>query len=280
VALRGRKSSDPREGEAAKGPFRWIHAKASRKLRQGRSTAATDSQKSFYPEVSVRPRPPGNPLSASAKESGSVSGSNGAVKTVDNLLGSSQVVVDLGLVLQIKDGVPEAGLAGRKRGIAINFPKQVRSKRLDADPRQRVLMSEPTFNEVVSSLGMARPEAGGLLLGPKNHRAITHFAMDHDATTTSTTFEVNSTRLNKMMKPFLACSLDLKGIVHSHPGGYDRPSTGDLVYLEKLFRNPKNAGEETFFFPIYCDGALRPYVYLPHGSSAADRVRKAKLILF
>src|SRR4051794_34941178 len=58
---------------------------------------------------------------------------------------------------------------------------------VEATPQ--VLISTPVYDEVLSTLGKLAPEAGGLLLGPKNHRAITHFMPDPDAERTASTFE-------------------------------------------------------------------------------------------
>jgi hypothetical protein len=204
----------------------------------------------------------------------------------EELLGSGQVVVDLGLCLKearVLDSQP-AGWDGRLDVVAdlpdpLAWLEELEPRAEHPEPFQ-ILMSEAVHREVLETLGGRLPEAGGLLIGPKNHRAITHFAFLDDAKATPVTFEINATRINEMMRSFVACLLDLKGVVHSHPKGYQSPSGGDLVYLERLFANPKNADADWFFFPIICDGQLHPFVFRPRIQEQSERISPAKIILF
>jgi hypothetical protein len=123
-------------------------------------------------------------------------------------------------------------------------------------------LSRPTHERMIAALASRPPEAGGLLLGPSNHRLVTHFLFDERGRVTPTTWTPDRDWLNASLKPFLGCGIDVKGFCHSHPSGFARPSSGDRDYLLRTLENPRNAAAE-IFFPIFCDGVLHPYVVTP-----------------
>jgi len=130
-------------------------------------------------------------------------------------------------------------------------------------------ISRPVYEEILFALGTRAPEVGGVLLGPKNNRLVTHFIFDEGGQSADTTFTLDHLGLNQIIAPYLSCNLDIKGFVHSHPSGYPRPSTGDREYLARLLSNPRNQTEE-LFFPIQCDGRLQAFIVTP-GSLRVDR---------
>jgi hypothetical protein len=145
-----------------------------------------------------------------------------------------------------------------------------------------VLISEVVYHEVCRTLSQVPVESGGLLLGPKNHRAITHFHLDAKAPRSGVTFHLEGPRLTQELEPFLACAMDLKGIVHSHPTGCSAPSHGDVAYLRTLFSAPENAREEQeqFFCPIFEGTQLHPYVYRPQCGREPERLTAATYTFF
>lgn len=86
---------------------------------------------------------------------------------------------------------------------------------------------------------MHQPERGGALYGPKMQRAVTHFEYDKEGETSSVSY-VPSLRLIENVKTVeTQTGLQFKGIIHSHPRGFDRPSAGDLLAVQSFFRlNP------------------------------------------
>lgn len=144
-----------------------------------------------------------------------------------------------------------------------------------------LLISRAVYFEVGHVLGTLEPEAGGLLIGPKNHPGVTHFELDADAKRTATTFEVDASRVNRMLEPFLHCGLHLKGIVHSHPPGANAPSDGDIQYLRKLFRGKDvNDDGDMFFFPIVERGIFHPFAYRPASAGRREHFTKATVRQF
>jgi molybdopterin/thiamine biosynthesis adenylyltransferase/proteasome lid subunit RPN8/RPN11 len=75
------------------------------------------------------------------------------------------------------------------------------------------------------------PERGGALLGPRGRPFVTAFAPDPDATTTSSSFRPSRALAARVKELERDALLELKGIVHSHPRGVDRPSEQDAREL-------------------------------------------------
>ena len=75
------------------------------------------------------------------------------------------------------------------------------------------------------------PERGGALLGPRGRPFVTTFAPDPDATITSSSFRPSRALAARVKELEAEALLELKGIVHSHPRGLDRPSEQDAREL-------------------------------------------------
>ena len=99
-------------------------------------------------------------------------------------------------------------------------------------------LADWVLRAVDAELGGHPPERGGALLGPRHRPVLTHFVPDPEAVTTSATY-APSRRLDACVKDLeRGAGLELKGIVHSHPHGFDRPSEQDARELaEGLRRN-------------------------------------------
>ena len=97
------------------------------------------------------------------------------------------------------------------------------------NPVVRVLDS--VVRSIEEQIAAHPPERGGALLGPRDCAVITHFLHDDEAETTATTYRPSRT-LNEQVKDLeRGTSLELKGLIHSHPGGLDHPSAQDTREL-------------------------------------------------
>lgn len=142
-------------------------------------------------------------------------------------------------------------------------------------------LTRAVYEEIMKALTSRPPEAGGLLLGPRNHHAVTHFYLDETARATATTFTLDDVGMNRVLKDYKACGIDAKGIVHSHPHGCRAPSNPDLEYVRRLFANPKNAETPEILLPIVCGGKFLPYVITREdGQKHSLKPAPAKLVLF
>ena len=116
------------------------------------------------------------------------------------------------------------------------------------------------YQAVMKLLGEVPPEAGGLLLGPRDTYLVTHFHRDEDGVGTPGTFTLGAKGLNAALKVYKEARLEMKGFVHSHPSRVKAPSVQDLEYAAHLLQNPKNEGADELLLPIYCGGTLYPYI--------------------
>jgi hypothetical protein len=125
---------------------------------------------------------------------------------------------------------------------------------------RRLMMTTSVHGEILERLGTREPEAGGALVGPRNHPIVTHFLFDEGAAVSSTTYTPDHATLNASLPRFREVNLEMKGLVHSHPAGAVLPSPRDVAYVRLAFKNPKNRVEE-YLLPIVCEGRLHAYVF-------------------
>lgn len=148
----------------------------------------------------------------------------------------------------------------------------------EIDSPIRFMMPRAVCDELLQALGGVPPEACGMLLGPRTHPSLlTHFLRDESGHSSPATFRIDGDRMTDAIKPYVSAGLDVKGIVHSHPSGIHRPSSGDVEYLKKLFGNKKNATAPdamAFYFPILSDGQLFHFAY---DRADGDRLKPARL---
>ena len=77
------------------------------------------------------------------------------------------------------------------------------------------------------------------MLGPAGRAVITSFVFDQEAKATRSTYQPSRALAARVRSLEKRTALEFKGIVHSHPGGLDRPSSQDEHELETgLFLNP------------------------------------------
>ena len=119
-----------------------------------------------------------------------------------------------------------------------------------------IVMSTRVRCQIMCTIGARRPESGGILLGPIGSTDITDFYFDGTASCSSATYTPDYVTLNRMMRQvWMPGGLDMKGFVHSHPGGFDRLSHGDLEYIQRLLK--KNSDMSFFAAPIVIPEAFR-----------------------
>ena len=102
--------------------------------------------------------------------------------------------------------------------------------------------SKPVFRitwkalqSVATTIGTLPAETGGALGGDETGEEITRFHFDGTARSSSATYSPDTKLLNQLFKSeWNPHDIRLKGFVHSHPGGYSRPSHGDEIYAEQI----------------------------------------------
>lgn len=139
-----------------------------------------------------------------------------------------------------------------------------------------ICMTQECFLKLMWRLGRGqfRCEEAGLLIGPVGQDLVIDFVEDQHGHSTSASFTLNGKRLTRIVRQLKPRGKEVKGIAHSHPDGVTNPSGGDLRYLSRLFKNPKNDGTQQIIFPIVCRQRLWPYIV-----TAAGEVCTADLVL-
>lgn len=108
------------------------------------------------------------------------------------------------------------------------------------------------LGEVIDAIAVAlttyAPERGGLLFGPKGQKLITHFVSDDDAEHHSVTYTPSASICARSPEIEREHGLEYKGVIHSHPGSMDRPSSPDVTNARKALT--RNAHLSYFMMPI------------------------------
>ncbi len=101
------------------------------------------------------------------------------------------------------------------------------------------LVTDDLMEIVESEVARFPPELGGALLGPRGYPVLTTFVLDRDGHTSSVVY-IPSEGLTERVAAFeQRQGLELKGVLHSHPG-LDRLSGQDVrSFTELLALNPR-----------------------------------------
>lgn len=99
-----------------------------------------------------------------------------------------------------------------------------------------MVVTDIALAEIRARIAVHRPERGGALYGPKDYPLVTHFEFDAEARTTAVSYVPSLRLIESVRSVERETGLKFKGIVHSHPPGYDRPSEGDRESAANLFR--------------------------------------------
>ncbi|MBO3752092.1 ThiF family adenylyltransferase [Streptosporangiaceae bacterium NEAU-GS5] len=103
-----------------------------------------------------------------------------------------------------------------------------------------VVFYDSVLRDIDEHVAAYQPERGGALMGPIGQPVVSLFLPDPHAAATHVTY-TTSDRLRKRVSEVEGADqgLELKGIVHSHPGGMNVPSGGDHVaFADSLRRAP------------------------------------------
>jgi proteasome lid subunit RPN8/RPN11 len=107
-------------------------------------------------------------------------------------------------------------------------------------------------DSVIATLGNViasrEPEVGGALLGVPHSNVVTAFIADPEAQTTGVSYRPSPRLVQEVRAAELRDGLEFRGVVHSHPGGMNFPSSQDVnAFSVGLALNPHLAA---FVAPI------------------------------
>ena len=116
------------------------------------------------------------------------------------------------------------------------------------------------LRDVGADLAALPPERGGALLGLPGRPLITRYEPDPDAASGARSWAPSRTLAARVQNLEREEGLELKGLVHSHPHGLDRPSEQDALEVGEGLR--RNGHLACYLVPIVCEGSPAPQ--LPH----------------
>jgi proteasome lid subunit RPN8/RPN11 len=103
----------------------------------------------------------------------------------------------------------------------------------------KLYIPESVLHEIQTAISDHAPERGGAILGPVGQPIITHFLLDEEAHTSGASYLPSPQLTQRVQQLEMMERLEFKGVIHSHPGGFDRPSGPDeTAMLEGLNLNP------------------------------------------
>lgn len=102
-----------------------------------------------------------------------------------------------------------------------------------------MVITDQVFGQIRTQIAAYAPERGGALYGPRGFPFVTHFEFDPDGLTSAVSYVPSSRLIANVQRVEQETGLQFKGIVHSHPDGFIRPSLGDEQTVGSFFRlNP------------------------------------------
>lgn len=123
-------------------------------------------------------------------------------------------------------------------------------------------MSASVHQQIMGAVGTKSPENGMLLGGDPSDGIIRHVVFDDGAERSAATYSPDHLRLNRLLDEWWRPSgIRFLGFVHSHPGRFARPSSGDLRYADAILK--ANQHLDRLVMPIVTIGprpALHPFV--------------------
>jgi hypothetical protein len=107
----------------------------------------------------------------------------------------------------------------------------------DLSARMSFTITREAYDKIASTVGRRHAETGAVLGGNRAQGLITHVHTDHSAAVSGVTYSPDIRVVNRLLREaWDPAGVDFMGFVHSHPGGYGRPSGGDQIYAERILR--------------------------------------------
>jgi len=97
-------------------------------------------------------------------------------------------------------------------------------------------ITRDAYDQIEQTIGQRHAETGAMLGGSREIGLITTVFLDHSADVSQVTYSPDVSVINKVMRQWDEEGIEFMGFVHSHPGGYGRPSNGDQIYAERILR--------------------------------------------
>jgi len=124
----------------------------------------------------------------------------------------------------------------------------------------KLQITTDAYQSIVTKIGSGIPEKGGILMGQGG--IITDFIFDENAHTTGSTYSLNVSYLNPLIKEMKQQGKQLLGIIHSHPYGCSELSNPDKEYFMSQFKNFPDL--DFMFTPIVFSAKQDEFAFFPY----------------
>jgi proteasome lid subunit RPN8/RPN11 len=130
-----------------------------------------------------------------------------------------------------------------------------------------VFVLDAVLRAIEGAVAVLPPERGGALLGPRGRPLVTRFEPDPEGSGNAVSWRPSRALDARVKAVEREEELELKGLVHSHPPGHDRPSPQDAAEIGEGLRRNGHLG--AYLAPIVTaepEGRLEPHeAALPSG---------------
>ncbi|MCH5314751.1 MAG: ThiF family adenylyltransferase [Eubacterium sp.] len=109
------------------------------------------------------------------------------------------------------------------------------------------IITAQVYEEIRQTIGCRKPEQGGIL-GSSDGVHIDYYYFDKTADRSSASYTMDHKTLNKVIHKWNDNGIQLVGIIHSHPYGFNSPSIGDRETASHIIKSLDVKGR--FFTPI------------------------------
>lgn len=137
----------------------------------------------------------------------------------------------------------------------------------------KLKITTDAYQNIVKKIGSGIPEKGGILMGKDG--IITDFIFDANAHTTGSTYSLNVSYLNPIIKEIKQQGKQLMGIIHSHPYGSFELSHPDKEYFLSQFKNFPDL--DFMYTPIVFSAKQDEFEFFPYVFHKDGTVEKAEL---
>jgi DNA-binding CsgD family transcriptional regulator len=117
-----------------------------------------------------------------------------------------------------------------------------------------IAFTDAVLNQIQDDVAAHRPERCGALLGPVGLPIVTRFVHDDVAATSGVTYRPSRQLQDLVAQAEQDHTIQLKGMLHSHPGGMNYPSSGDEFAFADSINGAPWLGR--FITPIVTCGSI------------------------
>lgn len=137
----------------------------------------------------------------------------------------------------------------------------------------KLQITTDAYQSIVTKIGSGIPEKGGILMGKDG--IITNFIFDANARTTGSTYSLNVSYLNPLIKEMKQQGKQLLGVIHSHPYGAFELSNPDKEYFMSQFKNFPDL--DFMYTPIVFSAKQEEFAFFPYVFHKDGTVETAEL---